>query len=420
MPEPHVQNAPISRPWPKLGDAALIGLVGAYISLVAPATEADPVALLVQFLCFFGNCAGRSLYAVAEGAKHCLNIYLVLAGDSSKARKGTSAAHVRRFFQFVDSAWADGRIVSGLSSGEGAIFAVRDPVTKQRMGKTITIDPGVDDKRLNVLEPEFAAALSAAGRNGSILSMVLRDAWDNGFLNTLVKNSPNRATGAHISIAAHVTIEELLRFLDRTELLSGFCNRFLFCAVRRSNVLPFGGNVDEHQLQQLAEKVKEAIVFARKGGQLTFDDDARKLWEAIYPELSAPKPGLLGAVVARGEAQTLRLSCLYAALDLSAVVTAKHLSAALAVWQYCEASASYIFSDQLGDPDADAILTALRASPTGLTKTEISALFGRNRNATQIDRALGVLVTASRARPLDIIGPGGRRVSRWVAIEKTR
>jgi Protein of unknown function (DUF3987) len=419
MPEPHVQNAPLSRPWPKLGAAALIGLVGAYIALVAPRTEADPVALLVQFLCFFGNCAGRSLYAVAEGAKHCLNIYLVLAGDTAKARKGTSAAHIRRFFQFVDRAWAQTRIVSGLSSGEGVIFAVRDAVTKQSKGKTITIDQGVDDKRLNVLEPEFAGALSAAGRNGSILSMVLRDGWDNGFLNTLVKNSPNRATGAHISISAHVTIEELLRFLDRTELLSGFCNRFLFCAVKRSNVLPFGGDVDEEQLQQLAEQVKQALVFARKGGQLTFDNEARELWKEIYPDLSAAKPGLLGAVVARAEAQVLRISCLYAALDSSLVITAKHLSAALAVWEYAEASANYIFSDHLGDPDADAILSALRASPTGLTKTEISALFGRNRNATQIDRALGVLVTAGRARPLEVIGPSGRRVSRWVAVEKT-
>jgi hypothetical protein len=160
-------------------------------------------------------------------------------------------------------------------------------------------------------------------------------------------------------------------------------------------------------------------VFARKGGQLTFDNEARELWKEIYPDLSAAKPGLLGAVVARAEAQVLRISCLYAALDSSLVITAKHLSAALAVWEYAEASANYIFSDHLGDPDADAILSALRASPTGLTKTEISALFGRNRNATQIDRALGVLVTAGRARPLEVIGPSGRRVSRWVAVEKT-
>jgi hypothetical protein len=380
MAEPHhAQNTPVSPPWPKLGPAALIGLVGAYIALVAPHTEADPVALLVRFLCFFGNCAGRSLYAIADGVKHYLNIYLVLAGDSAKARKGTSAAHIRHFFHLVEPAWSDHRIMSGSSSGEGAIFAIRDPVTRERKGKTITEDPGVVDKRLMILEPEFALVLSNAGRSGNILSMVLRDGWDHGFLNTLVKNSQNRVTNAHISIAAHIVIEELLRFLDRTELVSGFANRFLYFVVRRSNILPFGGNVDEQDLQDLAEKVNQAITFVRKGGRLTFDNAARELWAARYADLSAPKPGLLGAVVARAEAQTLRLSCLYAALDRSLVITAAHLSAALAVWEYAEASASFIFSDKLGDPDADTILAALRASPDGLTKTEISSLFGRNR-----------------------------------------
>ena len=73
-------------------------------------------------------------------------------------------------------------------------------------------------------------------------------------------------------------------------------------------------------------------------------------------------------MIGRAEAQTMRLACLYALLDRSEKVRAEHLVAALALWTYCEASARWIFGDELGDPVADEILDALRVNPAGLTK----------------------------------------------------
>lgn len=69
------------------------------------------------------------------------------------------------------------------------------------------------------------------------------------------------------------------------------------------------------------------------------DDEARTLWWGIYEVLSEGKPGLLGAVISRAEAQVMRLSCLFALLDCSLVVRKPHLEAALAVWRYSEDSA---------------------------------------------------------------------------------
>src|SRR6185295_14596869 len=100
------------------------------------------------------------------------------------------------------------------------------------------------------------------------------------------------------------------------------------------------------------------------------------------------KPGLLGAVTARGEAQVMRLALVYALLDQSPVIRVEHLRAALAVWEYAETSAEFIFGDRLGDPIADAILTALRQDPLGMTRTEIRDLFGRNQSADRIEIAL--------------------------------
>ena len=48
-------------------------------------------------------------------------------------------------------------------------------------------------------------------------------------------------------------------------------------------------------------------------------------------------------MIARSEAQVIRLSLIYALLDSQDVITFPHLDAALAVWAYCEAWALRIF-----------------------------------------------------------------------------
>ena len=110
----------------------------------------------------------------------------------------------------------------------------------------------------------------------------------------------------------------------------------------------------------------------------------------------------------------MRLACIYALLDLSPCIRKEHLEAALALWEYCEASAQYIFGDALGDPVADVIYQALRiASAKGLTRTEISTLFHHNREKSQIDRALGVLVTRGRIKS-EKKETGGRSAEVWL------
>src|SRR5439155_10422917 len=98
----------------------------------------------------------------------------------------------------------------------------------------VVIDVGEQDKRLLILEPELASVLKRMNGEGNSLSAVLREAWDNGNLSTLTKNSPLRATGAHVSVIAHVTQPELLANLTEVERANGFANRFLFMLVRRS------------------------------------------------------------------------------------------------------------------------------------------------------------------------------------------
>ena len=139
---------------------------------------------------------------------------------------------------------------------------------------------------------------------------------------------------------------------------------------------------------------------------------AREQWKAVYSKLSAAQPGLLGAVVARGEAQ---LGLIYALLDGSGQIDVPHLQAALAVWEYCETSAAFIFGDLLGDPVADEIARALQsAGSEGMTRTAIRDLFGRNRSGDRIGAALALLATRGRAR-METRKTGGHPAEVWVA-----
>jgi hypothetical protein len=410
---------PGARSWPELAPEAMHGLAAEFVLGIAPHTEADPVALLVQFLLYFGNCIGRTAYFTVEADRHYMNLFAVLVGATSKGRKGTSAGQVGLQFAAVDPDWKAARIASGLSSGEGLIWQVRDPVEKLKGGSLEVVDVGVDDKRLLCLEGEFAQVLRVLARDGNTLSAVIRNAWDTGALGSLTKNSPARAIGAHISIVGHTTRDELLRYLDSTEAGNGFGNRFLWVCVRRSKALPEGGQAHTVDFAPFQRELRKAVEFARQVGELRKDDAAREVWAGVYPELSEGRPGLLGAVMGRAEAQALRLSALFALLAGSRLIAVDHLLAGLALWRYCEESAAYIFGDSLGDPDADDILGALRHAEEGMTRDEIRNLFNRHRSAVRIGRSLAALLEAGRVR-FERQETSGRPAERWFAVSSIR
>lgn len=401
--------------WPELDGAAHQGLPGDVVRTFEPHTEADAVAVLANLLCAFGNVIGRGAFARVGSTEHHPKLFAGLVGETAKGRKGESWGPVRRLMEDVDPGWASGRIMGGLSSGEGLIYHVRDEVRGERKGEEVVLDPGEPDKRLLAMEGELASLLKVMTREGNTLSPTIRQAWDGDRLRTMTKNSPTRATGAHISIIGHVTKAELLRHLSDTEAANGFANRFLWLMVRRSKELPFGGDVPHEDLKALGQRLDSAVRFARKPRPVRWGVSARGPWAEVYGPLSEGKAGLFGAVVGRAEAQTLRLAALYAAMNESETIEYEHLSAALALWSYAEESARYIFGDATGDPVADDITEALRAAgDEGLSRTEIRDLFGRHKSADRINQALGLLLKLGRAAK-EQQQTGGRPTERWYA-----
>lgn len=117
----------------------------------------------------------------------------------------------------------------------------------------------------------------------------------------------------------------------------------------------------------------------------------------------------------------MRLASLYALADGASAIEVEHLDAALALWKYCFDSARFIFGDSLGNPAADDILAALRATGAcGLSRSEMSReVFGRNRSTREITQALGVLSELGLAYGEVDRSGAGRPVERWFVTQQT-
>jgi hypothetical protein len=245
-------------------------------------------------------------------------------------------------------------------------------------------------------------------RVSSIFALV-DDVW----LNERVKSGLSTGEGLINEVRDAINMRARL---TRTEAANGYANRYLYPLVKRSKELPFGGDaLDDGRLRELAEHSRTAIEVASKIGSVGWTTEAAEVWRRVYGSLSAGRPGLLGAVTSRAEAQCVRLALIYTVLDGQTNIGLPHVNAALAVWEYCEASSAYIFGASLGDPVADEILRALRqAGAEGMSRNSIRDLFGRHQSSDRIGAALAQLMTSGKARA-EVRQTAGRPVELWFA-----
>lgn len=416
--------------WPvPLRAEAFHGVAGRIVKVLAPHTEAATAGLLACLLAGVGNAIGRATSIEMDGRDHALNLFVLLVGPTSAGRKGTAWSRAEGVLREADPGWATACVASGLSSGEGLLDRVRDgdgvpPQTgsgsptagRESTGSHRGAIAGdvPNDKRVLIVEEEFAQALRAMQREGNTLSAVLRMAWDGRPLATLTRKHRTTVTGAHISLLAQITPDELRRLLPRTELSNGLMNRIMLIAVRRPHLLADGGSADPARLTPLVAELQAALAFARRGHRLVRDAGATRRWRAVYAGLSEGPPGLLGELTARAAPQVMRLAGIYAVLDQATSIREEHLEAALAFWEYAARSAAYVFAHMVGDPVRDRLLEALRERPLGITRTEIRDLFHRGRKRADITAALQSLADAGLAH-VETQPSGGRPTERWFA-----
>lgn len=380
--------------WPSpLSKDAYHGVVGEFVRAIAPHTEGDPAAVLIQTLACMGNAMGRLPHFMVEDTRHGTNINVALVGATSGARKGTSLDRAYRFTALADPGWdAINNGEGGLSSPEGLVHAVRDPSGSGGPKS----DPGVVDKRLLAAMGEFGETLSKMKREANPLGAMIRSAWDGKTLRIRTRTKPLIATGAHVSVIGHITEVELDALLGQTDIFNGFGNRFLWAVAKRANTLPHGGSLRVDDLTEQIKQADKALRFAwKEDRRIDFDRAAAKIWPDLYAELGRSADGKLGAITDRAEPQVRRLALIYAVLDLSPRVKPVHLRAAVEVWRYCEDSAAYLFSDAPTTPLEVRVERLLLKVDGWISKSMISRRL-KSPTSYQLDAALAALASRDR------------------------
>ena len=382
--------------WPeKISDDGMPGLLGEFVREVTQNSEADPAAVLSQFLVQFGiECGSKPHFKIGE-SRHSVRENVVVVGETSKGRKGTSAAPVAAIFKKIMSPC---NVSPGpLPSGEGIIYAVRDETPEWRInrrtgeGSWVITDPGVSDKRLLVIEEEFASALQSSKREGNTLSSILRTLYDSGKASPLTKSSRIQCTDAHVGVVAHITRFELNKLLTDNDKFNGFGNRFLWICSRRTKLVPFPEPLPEVLKQKMVDHLDRVIIKARGGQQYLLSPPAKELWGNVYPDLTEARDGVAGAMVGRSEAHVMRLSLIYCLFRGGDQIETEDLNAALAFWKYADQSANYIFGGAVvPDRRRQKILEYIGSGEK--TKTEIrNEAFSGHITKEELDTLLGDL-----------------------------
>lgn len=396
---------------PTLGDAAYHGPMGNWVRAISPHTEATDAGLFAHLLPAVGTLIGPNTYVYAGGNQPPrLNVTLV--GDTSTGRKGTAEGIVHSLMKQVDAAFWNGQCVSGLSSGEGLIEKVADRYEVNEDGEKEKVEV---EKRLIVIEPEFVRVLANTRREGNVLSPVMREAYDSGRLGTLTV-TPRQANDAHVSIVGHITPAELKAKLNQIEMANGFGNRFLWLLSKSEKVLPFTKPLPPKLMKELAKRLQALNECKSKTGSVQLSKEAQAKWEQMYPQLREDRPGLVGAMTARGSSMVLRIALIYALVDDDhPCIEVAHLEAALAIWDYSCESVKQLFSDVGGNELADKVLGLL--SNGAMKRTQFNSHLSPEQKR-EIEGTLAQLVREGKVTQATVKAKGPGRPAEVYELAK--
>jgi putative DNA primase/helicase len=442
--------APMDEPWTEGSEAAGDGpaplapptmpahaypeLVRDVVNAATCSSEAHPVAVAANVLAFFCCAIGRTAYQrIGDATIHARPFFLVI-GKSGKARKGTAEHTPREVGRRSDALLrkrhgSEDRTrqhAGGVSSGEGIGWALRDPrEPDEKTGKGG--DLGVKDKRLLVIESEFANVLAQTKREGNILSATIRNLWDGRDIEPLTKTSQMTATRPHVVLIGHITTHELREKSTENDAANGLLNRHLMLHVHRQKLVPLPEATPADVLDSLAERLADAIDFATGGDphgnntrEVVMSPDAKAVWCELYPQITRDREGLAGSLMARSEVYARMLAMVFALIDQRDVIEAGDLLSSLAWVEYWRESIDFVWRDGEEQTELDdftkAVLDQVAARP-GVKLSDLQDHWKRKR-IPEVKAALETLLNL--APPLiemrrDTSG-GGRPAHRYYPV----
>ncbi|ATE62428.1 hypothetical protein CCZ27_02620 [Thauera sinica] len=335
---------------PQADLACLHGLIGGVARVGSEGTETNAVAIAANFMAYLSCAVGRGAYLPIGNTRHHARLFCLHIGRSGRGRKGDAVSLVLRINQALremDEAFAPQVHRGGLSSREGLVALMHDGYRQGRQDV-----PAIEDKRLWVVESEFANVLHQGRRDGNTLSAALRDCWDGIDLKPATKSNRLYASQPHVCLSGAISPSELTGLMSARELTNGFANRFLMIWAERSRMLPFPKETPQVVVEHLARRTLDVLEFvgADQHGEcehlrMELSPQAQWHYAQLYRgELNDDlSDGVVGALLERRAPMLLRLAMLMAVTDLQTRIDAQHIDAAMAWIRHATASVRFVF-----------------------------------------------------------------------------
>lgn len=335
---------------PQPAPECLYGLIGEIARAGSAGTEANAYAIAANLIAYLSCAVGRSVYLPIGNTWHHPRLFCLHIGRSGRGRKGDALSLVFRIDEAL-RAQDDSLTLQihrgGLSSREGLVALIHDGYRQGRQEI-----PAVQDKRLWVVESEFANVLHQGRRDGNTLSSALRDCWDGVSLKPATKTHRLSASEPHVCLSGAISPSELTGLMCRRELTNGFANRFLMIWAERTQILPFPQATPHVQVSAWARQIKGMLDWLGSNRFpyqcthcMTLSEPAKARYAQLYQGVLNEEPGheVLAAMLERRAPMLLRLAMLFALTDQQMRIEVAHIDAAMAWVRYATDTVGYVF-----------------------------------------------------------------------------
>ncbi len=399
----------IHRNAPQPDPVCLYGLVGDVARAGSEGTEANAYAIAANFMAYLSCAIGRGPYLPIGNTWHHARLYILHIGRSGRGRKGDAVSLINR----LDTALRQLRETAappihrgGLSSHEGLVSLFHDGYKNGKLEV-----PAIQDKRLWVVESEFANVLHQGRREGNTLSAALRDCWDGVSLKPATKSNRLYASHPHLCLSGAISPSELLSLMRARELTNGFANRFLMIWAERERIVPFPQATPQDAVDALAARILSVLEFVqaervneRDHLPVTLTAQAQSIYSQLYRgELIDDSAGEhVTSLLERRAPMLLRLAMIFALCDLQTQIDVKHIQAAIGWIRHGVESVKFVFlkaSDAADTVRTNAavkkIVEFLRLKGQSTRWQITSECFQGHVSKTTIDLAIERLLLAS-------------------------
>ena len=256
------------------------GLLGEIAKKITPTQEADIMGIFAHLLVYGGYVMGRKPHINMSSTdleiKMYANQFIMLVGNSSSGRKGSSKNTVASFFNMIDSSIKD-EVYSNFGSGQGLVKKLSRPTDEE--------DPRFlwEYPRALLIEEEFENTLGIKNTTGNNLGFILQKAYDLAPIDRIIVTETDiRADDYWFSFMAHVTPQQLMSIFDtksksnQGDINRGFFNRFIYLMTRKARhiVEPSTINWNSNN-RDLIRAFKAQVAWGKEVEQVQLSEEAK-------------------------------------------------------------------------------------------------------------------------------------------------